>query len=664
MRLWIAEKPDAGRKIAAALGQGTARDGYIEVGNNVVTWAIGHLLEGLMPHEYEEQWKKWSLESLPILPQKFQNKPSPDKAKQLRVIVGLIKKAKEVVIASDAAREGEYIAWEILDYAGWKGPALRFWTSALNPDGIAKAIKNLIDDSEKKPMYIAARLRSAIDWSDGVNFSRLYNIRNTEYGDRVLSIGRVQTATLAILVDRDLEIENFKPRDYYEVKATFNLPEGQLELIHAPQEDDRIFDKEKAEEIARRARGVETTLEVQQKAKVLTPPNPFNLTELQTAASSRWGWGTKKTLDVAQQLYDAGCITYPRTSSGYLNEVMKNDMPAHMSALRKMPEYAEFAKNDPVIRSKMFNDKKIEDHHGIIPTTQPGNPAKLGPDAEKLFDIIARRFLAAMMPDAKGFTTTISAKIPDAVFKVSGFTLQEAGWKAVWGKEGEPKSETPKKGQEDEENESRVLPPVKNGTRATPNDVGVMTRTTKPPARFTEASLVVAMETAGKRHEDDDVRDILRDSGIGTVATRPDMIEKIKFRGFAKIDGKKIISILRGRELIQIIREEGNRLADIAATADLERDLREIEKDPARAATIWRDYASNLHVEMDKLKRTPPRRKLTPDPQGKGGGKPSGGKPSGGKTNYSAKGKPSGRPYRSAATTARSGAGARRRPTS
>lgn len=615
MRLWIAEKPDAGRKIAAALGGGSNADGCIRVGKtDVVTWAFGHLFENLMPHDYDERWKKWKLDDLPIVPRKFQNRPEGSKRAQVAIITKLIGQAKEIVIAADAAREGEYIAWEILDHAGWKGPCKRFWTSALNPEGIAKAVKNLIDDAEKKPMYVAAKLRSAIDWSDGVNFSRAYNLRISTFGDRVLSIGRVQTATLALLVDRDLEIANFVPKDYFELKATFDLPEGRLELMHAPPEEKRIATKEAAEAIAQACRGVQTTLKVEQKPRTMGPPVPFNLTELQKAASSRWGWGAKHTLDVAQKLYEQGSITYPRTSSGYLNEVMKGDMPKHLAALKKMAPYAKLADIKPTIRNAMFNDKKIEDHHGIIPTTEIGNVAALGNDAQKLFDIIARRYLAAMMPDAKGFTTTISGLISGYLFKTSGLTITEPGWKLAWGKDGDPTEKKPK----DDDAEGNLLPPVKDGTKTATDKIDVIGKTTRPPPHYTEGTLLDAMEKAGRKHEDEEIREVIGEMGIGTVATRPDMIEKIKFRGFAGLDGKKIISTLRGREFISIIREDGNRLADVAATAALEKEMRAVEKEPAKAADIWREYARNLREEIEKLKRTPPRRKLTPDPQPKG----------------------------------------------
>lgn len=615
MRLWIAEKPAAGRQIAAALGGGQDAGGSIRTkGGEVVTWAIGHLLENLMPHEYDERWKKWNLGDLPIMPRKFLNKSADGKGAQLAVVTKLIKQASSIVIAADAAREGECIAWELLDHAGWTGPCMRFWTSALNPAGIAKAIGNLIDDAEKKPMYVAAKLRSAIDWSDGVNYSRAYNLRISQYGDRVLSIGRVQTATLAILVDRDNEIAAFEPKDYFELKARFDLPEGVLELMHSPPEDKRIPDRAAAEAIARATVGVPTVLKTERKPRTMTPPVPFNLTELQKAASAKWGWSPKKTLETAQKLYEAGAITYPRTSSGYLNEVMKADMPKHLAALKKVPVYAKLADIKPTIRASMFDDKKIEDHHGIIPTEEIGDVSRMDADSARLFDIVARRYLAAMMPDAKGFTTVVSAVIAGYGFRTSGLTITEPGWKAAWGKDGDPNEKKAKEG----DAEATLLPPVKDGTKAAADAVDVVGKTTKPPPHFTEGTLLGAMETAGRKHDDAEVREMLADGGIGTVATRTDMIEKIKYRAFAANDGKRIISTLRGREFVSIIREDGNRMADVEATAMLEKEMRAVEKDPAKAADVWRAYARNLREEIDKLKNSPVRRRLTPDPQPKG----------------------------------------------
>lgn len=303
MRLWLAEKPDAARQLAKALGNGTPRAGYIELPNkDVVTWAIGHLLESYAPHDYNPDWKAWSLDHLPIMPAKFLRKPEASKRQQLEVIAKLVRQASEIVIATDAGREGEAIAWSILEYAGWKGPAKRFWTSSLNPKHMVTAVKQLIDDGEKKSLYVAARIRSAMDWADGVNYSRYYNLSCVSYGEGVLSIGRVQTATLALVVDRDLAIDNFKPSDFFELRARMRTAAGDLDLFHRPGQEDRIVDRSEADRLAHLCSGKDTRLKVETKSKKYSPPPPFSLPELQMAASSRWGWSAKQTLDVLQGL--------------------------------------------------------------------------------------------------------------------------------------------------------------------------------------------------------------------------------------------------------------------------------------------------------------------------------------------------------------------------
>lgn len=615
MKLWIAEKPDAGRQIAKALGGGRESSGHIKMPNgDVVTWAVGHLLEGLMPHEYDPQFQKWSLDHLPILPPKFLRKPANGKQAQLSLVTKLIKGAQEIVIATDAGREGEFIAWAILDHAGWTGPCKRFWTSSLNESHLKKAVHQLIDDKEKKALYIAARIRSSMDWADGINWSRYYNIRSGNYGDKPLSLGRVQTATLALLVDRDEAIEHFVPSAYYELKATMDLPQGKLELMHAPAEEKRITDKAVAEDIAQRTQGVPTTLKVEKKPKKFAPPTPYSLPELQMAASARWGWSAKKTLDVLQKLYEAGAVTYPRTDSGYLTEEMKDDMPKHLGALRKRPEFTDLAAIDPVIRKSIFNSKKVEDHHGIIPTDEFVDIKRLGPDAEFLFDIIARRFIAALMPDAHGSTTSISATIDGVLFKTSGTIITDPGWKAVWGDQ----DDAPEAKSEDEDgkaNANRVLPPVTNGQSAVANHVEVLNKTTRPPSHYTEGTLLKAMMSAGAKNEDAEIRDLLSNGGLGTQATRQDILEKLKKRDFAVLKGKKFLSTPRAREFMKIIRGDGNRLADVVATADLERELRQIEKDPATALAIWQRYTKMLRNEISSLKSGPAPRKLSPAPR-------------------------------------------------
>lgn len=618
MRLWLAEKASAGRDIAKALGGGREENGSIVLPNgDVVVWARGHLLESCAPDDYDPAYKKWKLEDLPIVPDRIRRKPESSTTAILNGICRLLKKANEVVIATDAGREGEAIAWLILEHAGWKGRTLRFWTSSLNQSHLKTAVNDLLDASVKKPLYVAARLRASADWLDGINFSRYYQLRAGTYGDRVISVGRVQTAVLALIVDRDREIENFKPTDYFELRAGMDTPAGPLDLFHRPAEDKRILRREDAEALADRARGTRTTLKVETKPKSFAPPPPFSLPQLQMSASSKWGWGAKKTLDVLQTLYEKGAVTYPRTDSSCLTEDMVGDMPKHLSALRKRSGLEKLANIKPIIRKSVFDNSKVEDHHGIIPTDEAVEISSLGPDAGRLFDLIARRFLASLMPDAKGMSTVVSADLGGVPFRTTGLVITEAGWKAVWGKEDDGSAKK-------DDEEQNVLPPVKNGDPATTREVHILAKTTQPPAHYTEGTLLKAMINVGAKVEDKEIKDLLSGGGIGTQATRQDMIEKVKQRAFAKPEGKKIVSTQRGREFIDILRTDRNRLAEPLATADLERQMRAVEKDPKLAQSLWLKIADMIRTDIDRLKRGPAPRKLTPVPDGRSGGAGSG----------------------------------------
>lgn len=665
MELWIAEKPDMGRKVAKALGGGTERNGAIEVRKDlIVTWAIGHLLEQFMPHDYDEEYRKWKMEHLPIIPKRFQNKPQSGKESQLQNVLRLITKAKSIVIATDAGREGEAIAWSLLDHAGWKGKPKRLWTSSLGEDHLRKEVNRLIDDSQKRSLYDAAKLRSAMDWSDGINYSRLYNLRLNNYGDRPLSLGRVQTATLAILVDRDNEIANFKPTDYFELIAPIETKNGRFDLKHQPAEKNRILLEADAIAMAKKASHQDCVLKVETKPVTMKPPTPFSLPELQMACSARWGWSAKRTLDEVQKLYEAGLVTYPRTDTGCLTSDLKKDIPSHLAALRKHPDFSALANIKPILRPYVFNDSKVEDHHGIIPTDQACNSSKLDPSSKRLFDLIARRFLAALMPDAEGRRTVISTDLAGIPFRTSGTIIDKPGWKAVW--QGSDTGEERKEDDEDKE-----LPPVSNGERGRSDQVKVDRKTTKPPPHYTEGTLLKAMLNAGSKDPDAEIRDLLSNGGLGTQATRQEIIEKLKMRDFARLDGKKIISTDRARVFVSILREESSRLVDVAATADLERRLRAVEKDPTTIPDIWKEYIKGLRQDIEILKNRRPSRKLPASAapaQNSSGSKPGRGKS---KTSTRSKGKnvkgsgKGGKGFRGAARkTSSTSSSKRKKPTS
>ena len=615
MRLWIAEKPDAGRNIAKALGGGHDNSGKIVLSNgDIVTWAIGHLLESLMPEDYNAAYRYWRLEDLPIIPERFRWKPIGDKRGQLATVVGLIKQASEVVVATDSGREGELIARIVMDFAGWKGPVKRFWTSSLTPSALSRATANLLDGNEKLPLYIAARLRGSIDWLDGINYSRLINLRAVERGDKPVSVGRVQTATLALVVDRDAEIEDFTASDYFDVKAVLATSEHRIELWHAPRGDDRMTDRTKAEAIAAQSANQAGTLAVAAKPKNFSPPPPYSLPELQIHASAVWGWGSDRTLDVLQKLYEASAVTYPRTDSGCLTQEMQADIPRHLAALARRTEYRNIVAAQPTFRKSVFDDSKVGDHHGIIPTDEAVDLQRFGSDAAQLFDMIARRFIAAMLPDAQGTTTTVETVLAGYRFKTAGTIITVPGWKAAWDGFGDP-DETPDARQDqadDSPPQGKILPPVKDKDGARAVETAVVTRTTRPPPRFTEGSLIKAMMAAGSKNPDAEIRDLLSNGGLGTGATRQEIVKNLKQRSFIVNRGKQLISTQRGRELIGIVRADGNKLADVVATAQLERELRQVEQDPAHANLIWQQVTSQLRAEIQRLVSGPPSQKLTP----------------------------------------------------
>jgi len=350
----------------------------------------------------------------------------------------------------------------------------------------------------------------------------------------------------------------------------------------------------------------------------MQPPAPFSLPELQMACSAKWGWSAKQTLDETQKLYEAGVVTYPRTDTGCLTSDLKQDIPVHLAALQKHPDFRDIAKITPLYRSSVFDDSRVEDHHGIIPTDQPCNPSKLDPNSKRLFDLIARRFLACLMPDAEGRRTVISTELSGMTFRIGGTIIDKQGWKAVW--HGQQYSE-PKKGEE----EDVELPPVKDGEQGKSGIVEVDKKTTKAPPHYTEGTLLKAMLNAGSKNPDAEIRDLLSNGGLGTQATRQEIIEKLKFRDFARAEGKKIISTPRARAFVAILRDESSRLVDVEATAELERRLREVEKDPTKAADIWREYVKSLRSDIHILKNTKPKQKLPSSPQAasrsKGNGK-------------------------------------------
>lgn len=428
--LYIAEKPSQASDIAKVIGIASRQDGYIELKTgDQITWAFGHLLEQAAPDEYKEEWKRWSWEYLPMIPEVWKLNITKSGSKQFKIVSGLIKKASAVVIASDAGREGEMIAREMLDYCRFKGSIKRLWLSALTTSEIKKGLAALKDGSETEPLYQAALARSRADWMYGMNMSRAVTLA-TKKGQS-FPIGRVQTPTLAMVVKRDLEIENFVSKEYFELEALLKTKNGHdLTLYHVPSEENRIYTKSVAEDLLKKAEGASGPLKVTKSKGKESPPLPFTLPALQKVAEKALGFTAAKTLSVAQSLYEQKAITYPRTGCPYLSASQKpemNDIVENVSA--KYPDpVSDLKKQGIVLRDSLFDDSKLTDHHGIIPTQEN---ISLSGDDLGLYKLIAIRFLQALGQDMLYDGMKIEFDANGVPFKATGKTITFEGWQSI-----------------------------------------------------------------------------------------------------------------------------------------------------------------------------------------------------------------------------------------
>jgi DNA topoisomerase-3 len=549
MKLYLCEKPSQAGDIAAVLGNRQKRDGYYDTADGVVTWCFGHLLEQLAPEDYRPEWKSWNLDSLPICPDTWKVRPRRDAGAQLKTIQTLLKQTTELVIATDADREGEMIAREVLDHYGYRGSVSRLWLSALDAESVKRALAKLKQGRETEALYRAALARSRADWLVGLNLTRAATTALGN-GAGVLSVGRVQTPTLALVVRRDEAIENFKPRDYFELLADITTANGhRLALRHAPGEDDRIYDRAKAEALAAQAQGARRPLTVESERKRQAPPKLFSLLALQAAANKRWGWSADKTLNVAQALYETHkATTYPRSDCPYLPNEQEGDVPGILRHLAGVADLASAARIEaPQIRKSVFDSKKITAHHAIIPTTALAPWEAMNADEHALYLLVARHYLAALHPDHEYQHTAVALDANGVRFKATGRVPLVPGWRAVFGEE--PPEDEAKK--DEGEDEGRALPPVQNGEQATVEAARVDAKRTTPPARYTEGTLLKDMAAVAKYVDDPALKARLKEtSGIGTEATRASIIELLKRRAFLETKGKSILSTATGRALV------------------------------------------------------------------------------------------------------------------
>ena len=557
MKLCITEKPSVAADIAKIFGNGPRRDGYYDCGEWKITWTFGHLCCLKEPHDYTELWKRWSLGQLPMIPAKFGIKliDIDNYKRQFDVIKKLAAEATEVINCGDAGQEGELIQRWVMQMAGVKCPVKRLWISSLTDESIREGFANLQPESKFQNLYRAGLSRAIGDWLLGMNATRLYSLKYSAPGN-VLSIGRVQTPTLALVVKRHKEINEFTPEDYWELKTlyrgvTFNAVKGRFTTEAQGQEA-----------IEKISTAPLTITSVEQKNGREAPPRLFDLTSLQVEANKRWGWSADDTLRLIQSLYEKKVTTYPRVDTTYLTDDVYPKVPG---ILKNLTPYASLTA--PLLGTrlpktkKVFDNSKVTDHHAIIPTGAPLG-ALVG-DEKKLFHLIAMRFIAAFYPDCKFNQTQVEAKVTDILFKATGKVITDLGWKALFAQD-----------KNDDNDDDKTLPQFAVGESG-PHEPSLIKKTTQPPKYYDEGTLLKAMEAAGKTVDDEELREALKANGIGRPSTRASIIETLVKRRYIYRKGKTIMASQAGIDLIGLIQEDLLKSAKL--TGIWENKLRRIE---------------------------------------------------------------------------------------
>jgi DNA topoisomerase-3 len=556
MRLVIAEKPSMGRDLAAALGATRRGDGFIEGPNDIVTWAIGHLVELEDPQTYDPKWGRWSLDELPILPERFRYRAHERTADQFKVIKALLARpdVTSVVNAADAGREGELIFDLVYTLARGKKPVERLWISSLTRDAILEGFRNLRPSDDYAGLRDSAHARQQADWLVGLNATRAQTkVAEAAGREGVYSLGRVQTPTLALVVARDREIRDFVPTDYFEVEADFETDAGRYRGTWIGADGSRLDAKEKAEEIASRVRAREGAVErVERKKTRERPPLLYDLTALQRAANARYAFSAARTLELAQGLYEKRLLTYPRTSSRHLTKAVAASLRPHVAACDDGP-YAPFVatileRGKLSLTSRHVDDKKVTDHHAIVPTAERVRLSTLADDERRLYGLVVRRFLGAFYPDAEIERTVVLTRVEGERFRTAGTVVLAPGWREV-----DPPSREAKRQADDGEDGESEIPPLEEGERATAVEVEVVAKQTKAPPRLSESTLLGAMETAGRKIDDEEMKLAMKDSGLGTPATRASIIETLIKRGYLERRGKQLHATAKGEEVVDAL---------------------------------------------------------------------------------------------------------------
>ena len=573
MIVCIAEKPSVARDIARILGANSSRDGYMEGNGYQVTWTFGHLCTLKEPGDYTQAWKPWALTQLPMIPPRFGIKLINDKGieKQFKIIEGLMQHADSIVNCGDAGQEGELIQRWVMQKAQAKCPVKRLWISSMTDEAIREGFAQLKDQQDYQSLYLAGLSRAIGDWLLGMNATRLYTLK---YGQnrQVLSIGRVQTPTLALIVNRQKEIENFKPEPYWVLATvyrdtTFTATKGKFT---SKEEGEKAFETIEGKPF--------TVTKVEKKEGKEQPPQLYDLTSLQVDCNRKYAFSAEMTLNLIQSLYEKKYTTYPRVDTQYLSDDIYPKCPQTMNGLYQtkfdgVAPYAELIKpigGKALKKSKrVFDSSKVTDHHAIIPTGVV--PQNLNDAEKKVFDLVARRFIAVFLPDCKFSTTTVLGEVDGIEFKVTGKEILDPGWRVVQGKE-QPKAE--EEGEKKQDDEERTLPTFVKGESGEHKPT-LTEKWTTPPPYYNEASLLRAMETAGKFVEDETLRAAMKENGIGRPSSRAGIIETLFKRHYIKRERKRLIATPTGIELIDLIREE--LLKSCELTGIWEKKLRDIE---------------------------------------------------------------------------------------
>lgn len=588
--LVLAEKPSVGREIARVLKCGMKNKGYIEGPRFVVTWSLGHLVSLAEPEHYDKKYKEWRIEDLPMLPASMKLKIIRQTSHQFQVVRNLMKRddIKELVIATDAGREGELVARWIMVMANWKKPFRRLWISSQTDDAIRQGFADLKPGAAYNNLYDAAVCRAEADWLIGLNVTRALTCKFNAQ----LNAGRVQTPTLAMIVQRETEINKFVPVDFWTVRADFGDYFGDWRNKDG---NGRIFNHGQAEEIASRIKGHPGVInEIRTERKSEGPPLAYDLTELQRDANKRYGYSAQKTLSILQDLYEQHkLVTYPRTDSRYITTDIVPTLPARLKSISVSP-YAELVKpllQKPLNPTKRFADNsKVTDHHAIIPTEQPLRLSSLKEEERKLYDLIARRFIAVLYPPYRYDQTTIITAVSGENFHSRGKVVIEKGWRAVTSRSSE------KDTAEEEALPDQTLTLQKKGDAKQVKSCKINKSKTKPPSRYTEATLLTAMESPGRFIEDEELRETMKGSGLGTPATRAEIIEKLLNTSYIERQGKDLVPTSKGIQLIGIVSPS---LKTPELTAQWEQRLSNIARGKGSKSEFMADIRKNT-VELVK----------------------------------------------------------------